>query len=472
MTVVYENLSFTILVIAAMSLLILDIITQNASATTSEIRMLADLNPANEGMGDGRADYRERGLSMRLNVEVEDVTPNSTLVIEVSGNPLGTITTNSFGIAELELTTNDGQVVPKVLRGDLVQIFQGTELVLSGSFNEEDDDDGDNNNQAPIFTPAQNASMQAVDNSTGTITTVITIPQDADDLGAGAYSPNPASVSGASTMTWNNVDSTPHTATADDGSFDSGIINGGSSASVAISANSGVSTIPYHCSVHPEMRGTLQIIHSSLSTVPSSNSTLQNAPVTVPNSSNTSTISSDNNTTIQNLQQEIIALQQTVDTLQQALTSLQQSVSQDGNVTISANNNNTSVSSIGEEQPRALLPQSHQQPQLQRQQQQGQQQSQRVSIVFDASSLTNNAFQPNPVQVSIGDTVTWINDDSQPHTVTSGVSGQSDGRFDSSPNFNPLLVSGQGFEHTFTEAGEYPYFCQLHLNMVGTVQVN
>ena len=472
MAVIHENLSFTILVIAAMSLLILDIITQNASATTSEIRMLADLNPANGGMGDGRADYRERGLSMRLNVEVEDVTPNSTLAIEVSGNPLGTITTNSFGIAELDLTTNDGQVVPKILRGDLVQIFQGTELVLSGSFNEEDDDDGDNNNQAPIFTPAQNASMQAVDNSTGTITTVITIPRDADDLGAGAYSPNPASVSGGSTMTWNNVDSTPHTATADDGSFDSGIINGGSSASVAISANSGVSTIPYHCSVHPEMRGTLQIIHSSLSTVPSSNSTLQNAPVTVPNSSNTSTISSDNNTTIQNLQQEIIALQQTVDTLQQALTSLQQSVSQDGNVTISANNNNTSVSSIGEEQPRALLPQSQQQPQLQRQQQQGQQQSQRVSIVFDASSLTNNAFQPNPVQVSIGDTVTWINDDSQPHTVTSGVSGQSDGRFDSSPNFNPLLVSGQGFEHTFTEAGEYPYFCQLHPNMVGTVQVN
>ena len=469
MTIVYENLPFTILAVTAMSLLILGIITQNVSATSSEIRMLADLNPANGGMGDGRADYRERGLSMRLDVEVEDVTPNSTLAIEVSGNPLGTITTNSFGIAELELTTNDGQVVPKVLRGDLVQIFQGTELVLSGSFAEEDDD-GDNN-QAPIITPAQNASMQAVDNSTGTITTVITIPQDADDLGAGAYSPNPASVSGGSTVTWNNVDSTPHTATADDGSFDSGIINGGSSARVVISANSGVSTIPYHCSVHPEMRGILQIIpSSSLSTVPSSNSTLQNAPVTVPNSSNTSTMIGDNNTTIQNLQQEIVALQQTVDTLQQALTSLQQSVSQGGNVTVSANNNNTSVSSIGEEQPHALLSPSQQQPQLQ--QQRHQQQNQTVSIILDSSTLIDNpGFQPSQIQAQVGDTVTWINDDLQPHTVTSGSNGVPDNKFNSSPNFIPLMTPDDTFSHTFTEAGEYPYFCLLHPNMVGTVSV-
>jgi plastocyanin len=469
MTVVYESLSFTSLAMMAMSLLILGIITQNVSATTSEIRMLADLTPANGGMADGRVDYRERGLSMRLNVEVEDVTPNSTLAIEISGNPLGTITTNSFGIAELELTTNDGQVVPKVLRGDLVQIFQGTELVLSGSFTEEEDDDGDNN-QAPIITPAQNASMQAVDNSTGTITTIITIPQDADDLGAGAYSPNPASVSGGSTVTWNNVDSTPHTATADDGSFDSGILNGGSSVSVVISPTSGVSTIPYHCSVHPEMRGTLQIIPSSLSTVPSSNSTLQDPLVTVPNSSNTSTISSDNNTTIQNLQQEIFALQQMVDTLQQALTSLQQTASQGGNVTVSANNNNTSVSSIEEEQPPALLPPSQQQPQLQ--QQQHQQQNQTVSIVLDSSTLIDNpGFQPSQIQAQVGDTVTWINDDLQPHTVTSGSNGVPDNKFNSSPNFIPLMTPGGTFSHTFTEAGEYPYFCLLHPNMIGTVSV-
>jgi paraquat-inducible protein B len=167
MTVIYKNLSFVVLVVTAMSLLIFTTV-QNASATSSEIRMLADLNPTDGGIADGRADYRERGNSMRLNVEVEDVSPNTTFTVEISGNTLGTITTNSFGTAELELNTNDGQVVPKALRGDLVQIFQGTELVLSGAF---DGVDGniENGGQAPI-TPNQNSVMQAGNSSTNLFT--------------------------------------------------------------------------------------------------------------------------------------------------------------------------------------------------------------------------------------------------------------------------------------------------------------
>src|ERR671918_1303022 len=183
MTVVYKNLSFIMLTMTAMSLLIFGIL-QNASATSSEIRMLADLNPPTNvvegGIGataaDGMADYRERGNSMRLNVEVEDVSPNSTFTIEISGNTLGTITTHSFGTAELELNTNDGQVVPKILRGDLVQIFQGTELVLSGNFDDDaavDDDDGiienSSEGQAPI-TPNQNSAMQASNSSANLFT--------------------------------------------------------------------------------------------------------------------------------------------------------------------------------------------------------------------------------------------------------------------------------------------------------------
>jgi plastocyanin len=90
-----------------------------------------------------------------------------------------------------------------------------------------------------------------------------------------------------------------------------------------------------------------------------------------------------------------------------------------------------------------------------------------VSTLPGSSTLTDTAYQPNPVQVSVGDTVTWTNDDSTAHTVTSGQNGQPDGKFDSS-----IMAPQQTFEHTFTEgAGEYPYFCVLHPNMVGTVSV-
>jgi plastocyanin len=90
-----------------------------------------------------------------------------------------------------------------------------------------------------------------------------------------------------------------------------------------------------------------------------------------------------------------------------------------------------------------------------------------VSIVPGSSSLTTDAYQPNPIQVGVGDTVTWTNDDAQPHTATSGQNATPDGTFDSS-----IMAPGATFEHTFTEAGEYPYFCLLHPNMVGTVSVS
>ncbi|HEX6253143.1 MAG TPA: plastocyanin/azurin family copper-binding protein, partial [Nitrososphaera sp.] len=90
-----------------------------------------------------------------------------------------------------------------------------------------------------------------------------------------------------------------------------------------------------------------------------------------------------------------------------------------------------------------------------------------VSIVPGSSSLTTDAYSPNPAQVSVGGTVTWTNDDSQPHTATSGEAVTPDGRFDSG-----IMAPAATFDFTFTEAGEYPYFCLLHPNMVGTVSVS
>ncbi len=95
-----------------------------------------------------------------------------------------------------------------------------------------------------------------------------------------------------------------------------------------------------------------------------------------------------------------------------------------------------------------------------------------VSITSGSTSKTTDAFDPNPVEISVGDTVKWTNHDTTPHTVTSGTNAQPDGKFDSSPNLNPLLAPQQTFEHTFEEAGEYPYYCAVHPNMVGTVNVS
>jgi nitrite reductase (NO-forming) len=90
-----------------------------------------------------------------------------------------------------------------------------------------------------------------------------------------------------------------------------------------------------------------------------------------------------------------------------------------------------------------------------------------VSIAPGSSSLTTDAYQPNPIQVSVGTTVTWTNNDAQPHTATSGENVTPDGRFDSG-----IMAPAATFDFTFTEAGEYPYFCLLHPNMVGTVSVS
>ncbi|MEM3094381.1 MAG: cupredoxin family copper-binding protein [Nitrososphaera sp.] len=90
-----------------------------------------------------------------------------------------------------------------------------------------------------------------------------------------------------------------------------------------------------------------------------------------------------------------------------------------------------------------------------------------VSIVQGASSKTNDAYNPNPAQISAGSAVTWTNDDSVPHTATSGQNATPDGTFDSG-----ILQQGASFSFTFEEAGEYPYFCTLHPNMVGTISVS
>jgi len=81
---------------------------------------------------------------------------------------------------------------------------------------------------------------------------------------------------------------------------------------------------------------------------------------------------------------------------------------------------------------------------------------------------TNECYIPFEVGVSVGGTVTWSNDDTAAHTVSSGsaTSGPDD-IFDSG-----LFKAGATFEVTFDTEGEYPYFCMVHPWMQGNVQVS
>ena len=71
-----------------------------------------------------------------------------------------------------------------------------------------------------------------------------------------AFSPETLTVKVGDKITWTNQDSAGHSATADDNSFDTGVIGQGQSGSITFSK---AGTYTYHCSVHPMMKGTIVV---------------------------------------------------------------------------------------------------------------------------------------------------------------------------------------------------------------------
>ena len=81
---------------------------------------------------------------------------------------------------------------------------------------------------------------------------------------------------------------------------------------------------------------------------------------------------------------------------------------------------------------------------------------------------TDSCYLPYEITISVGDKVTWSNDDSAAHTVTSGnTSAGLTGVFDSG-----LFMAGSTFEFTFDKAATYDYFCMVHPWMTGKVIVH
>ena len=93
-----------------------------------------------------------------------------------------------------------------------------------------------------------------------------------------------------------------------------------------------------------------------------------------------------------------------------------------------------------------------------------------MTIVKGATTLGDKSYSPNPITVKVGNVMTWKNHDSTIHTVTSGTpnSPEAGEAFDSGLT---SLIMPSKISHKLSNAGEFPYFCRIHPNMVGKVVV-
>ena len=71
------------------------------------------------------------------------------------------------------------------------------------------------------------------------------------------YQPDPVVVQAGGKVIWQNQDTAPHTATADDGSFDTGTIEKGKLGSETFKD---AGTFTYFCEIHPTMHGTVEVV--------------------------------------------------------------------------------------------------------------------------------------------------------------------------------------------------------------------
>lgn len=75
-------------------------------------------------------------------------------------------------------------------------------------------------------------------------------------------------------------------------------------------------------------------------------------------------------------------------------------------------------------------------------------------------------YEPSAITVAVGTEVTFANEDTAPHTATSGDSPKPDGVFDTD-----IIEKGASKSIKLDKAGTFAYFCELHPFMEATVIV-
>ena len=94
-----------------------------------------------------------------------------------------------------------------------------------------------------------------------------------------------------------------------------------------------------------------------------------------------------------------------------------------------------------------------------------------LNIPEGSSVQGNPAYEPDPLTITAGDTVEVSNQDTVPHTVTSGT-GPEDA--ESGSQFDTSIIDAGATAQVDTAslaAGDYPYYCSVHPYMLGTMTV-
>ena len=84
----------------------------------------------------------------------------------------------------------------------------------------------------------------------------------------------------------------------------------------------------------------------------------------------------------------------------------------------------------------------------------------------DTVMISDFLYKAEQLTVAVGTNVTFTNEDSAPHTATSGASPTADGVFETG-----TLKKGQSKAVKLTKAGTFAYYCAIHPFMKATVIV-
>jgi plastocyanin len=268
-----------------------------------------------------------------------------------------------------------------------------------------------------------------------------------------SISPASMTVTAGATVGFVNNGVAPHTATARDGSWDTGVVQPGASTRLTFASPG---TFTFICSIHPQMKGTLLVTGADGAAPPPE--AAAPAPVTVPT----------------RVDVKVLATSFEPSTVK---------VAQGGTVTwtiasrsphrISADDNSfesTLISSGTTFSFRFDKPGTYTYRDGFTNDMAGV-----VTVIADPNTVAGSAanggsasvniidldFTPKEVKVTKGATVTWTNTGQAPHTVTAQDKGWT----------SDMMKNGDTYSHTFGSVGTFTYICTFHPNMIGTVVV-